>query len=98
MERDEWIKSERARRIVGFVGGYLIEMGVMTLEDLDRGLEEQLRFAAQGREMRLGEVLIQLGKVTPEQLKLALNQQSLEETRRLRRALEHAQKREKQKK
>ncbi len=89
----EWVKKERARRIVGFVGGYLIEMGIITLEDLDRGLEEQLGYAAQGRELRLGEVLIQMGKVTREQLERALKMQAQAETRRLRNALEAVKKR-----
>ncbi len=87
MNDAEWLKTERMRRIVGFVGGYLIEIGAMTLEDLDKGLEEQLRFAAQGKELRLGEVLIQMGKISRAQLERALKLQAQEETQRLRRAL-----------
>jgi hypothetical protein len=72
------------RRIVGFVGGYLIDMGAIALEDLDRGLEEQLRLAAQGRDVRVGQVLIELGLITPAQLQEALALQSREEKRRQR--------------
>ncbi len=80
----DWIRSERMRRIVGFVGGYLIEMGTITLEDLDRGLEEQLRYAAQGRDTRIGQVLIEMGRITPAQLQAALALQNREEERRQR--------------
>jgi hypothetical protein len=83
-----WIKEERRRRIVGFVGGYLIEDGAMTLEDLDRGLEMQLRLSAQGRQLRLGEVLIEMGIITREQLERALAHQAREESQALKRAVE----------
>ena len=67
----EWIEEERTRRIVGFIGGYLVEDGAVTLADLDRGLDMQLRLAAQGRHVRLGQVLIEMGIITAEQLEHA---------------------------
>ncbi len=85
-ERKNWIKQERTRRIIGFIGGYLIADGIISLADLDRGLEVQLRLAAQGRQVRLGEVLIELGLITREQLDQELERQSREETEALRRA------------
>lgn len=72
----EWIRHERTRRIVGFIGGYLLEDGAITLSDLDRGLDLQLHLASQGREMRLGEVLIEMNIITPEQLERALARQA----------------------
>jgi hypothetical protein len=82
----EWIESERRRRIVGFIGGYLIDDGVLTLKDLDRALQVQLRLHAQGRQVRLGEVMIEMGLITREQLTRALERQQREETEALRRA------------
>ncbi len=83
---NEWVKHERTRRIVGFIGGYLIEDGVITLADLDRGLEIQLRLQADGRQVRLGEVLIEMGVLTREQLARALDRQAREESEALARA------------
>lgn len=83
---NEWVKQERTRRIVGFIGGYLIEDGAITLADLDRGLELQLRLSADGRQVRLGEVLIEMGVLTREQLNRALARQSKEEADALARA------------
>jgi hypothetical protein len=81
-----WIEEERTRRIIGFVGGYLIADSALTLEELDRGLEQQLRLSARGREMRLGQVLIEMGLVTRDQLERALKQQELDEAEALKRA------------
>lgn len=83
---NEWIEAERTRRIVGFIGGYLVEDGAVTLADLDRGLDMQLRLAAQGRHVRLGQVLIEMGIITPEQLEHALARQAREESDALKRA------------
>ncbi len=83
---EEWIQEERTRRIVGFIGGYLLEDGAVTLADLDRGLDMQLRLSAQGRHVRLGQVLIEMGIITPEQLERALARQVKEESDALRRA------------
>jgi hypothetical protein len=81
-----WIEAERTRRIIGFIGGYLIADGALTLEGLDRGLEMQLRLSAQGRQIRLGQVLIEMGTITREQLGRALEYQAKEEAEALRRA------------
>lgn len=84
--RSESIEEERTRRIIGFIGGYLVEDGAVTLADLDRGLDMQLRLAAQGRHIRLGQVLIEMGIITPEQLERALARQAREESDALKRA------------
>jgi hypothetical protein len=84
----DWVREERTRRIIGFIGGYLIEDRVVTLEDLDRGLEMQLRLSAEGRQIRLGEVLIEMGLLTRAQLDRALERQGKEETDALKRAVE----------
>ena len=78
-----WIRSERLRRIIGFVGGYLIEFGAITFEDLDRGLEGQLRYAVLGRDLRIGEVMIEMGIITRAQLDRALGLQKSEEEKRI---------------
>ena len=84
---EQWIRSERLRRIIGFIGGYLIELGAITLEDLDRGLEGQLRIAVEGRDLRIGEVMIEMGMITREQLNHALEMQKREEEKRVHEAL-----------
>lgn len=86
LSENAWIDEERTRRIVGFVGGYLIADGALTLEELDRGLEQQLHLSAQGREMRLGQVLIEMGIITPDQLERAIQQQEHDEAEALKRA------------
>ncbi len=78
-DETEWVQKERSRPTAGFIGGYLIEDGAINLADLDRGLDRQLQLAAQGREMRLGEVLIEMGVITREQLERALARQAGEE-------------------
>ena len=88
----EWVEKERTRRIVGFIGGYLIEDGACTLADLDRGLDRQLRLSAQGKQMRLGEVLIEMGIITRAQLERALERQAKEEADAKRRASEEHKK------
>ena len=59
---------ERKRRIKGFITGYLFEDGLLTLEQLDFALERQLDLIVQGRPLPLGEVLIEMGIITREQL------------------------------
>jgi hypothetical protein len=81
-----WIEAERKRRIIGFIGGYLIQAGALTLEQLDRGLDNQLRLSAQGRQLRLGQVLIEMGTISQQQLALALERQAAEEAEALQRA------------
>jgi hypothetical protein len=84
--QSDWVEAERRRRIVGFIGGYLIDDGALTLGDLDRALGVQLRLSTQGRQVRLGEVLIDMGLITEEQLTRALERQQREESEALRRA------------
>ena len=60
--------EERKRPIQGFIAGYLFDRGLITLEQLDSALERQLELIVQGRPMRLGEVLVEMGAVTREQL------------------------------
>ncbi len=52
------------RKFVGFIGGYLIDDGVLTLEQLDRGILRQMRLAEEGQVTKLGQVLIDLGYIT----------------------------------
>lgn len=70
------IREERIRRIKGFISGYLFEAGAITLEQLDAALERQLELIAQGRPLRLGEVLVEMGAITREQLVQAQNRDS----------------------
>lgn len=62
------VSEERKRIIAGFIGGYLFDSGLITLDGLDSALERQLELIVQGRPLRLGEVLVEMGLVTPEQL------------------------------
>jgi hypothetical protein len=64
-------RGERKRRIKGFISGYLLESGLITIEQLDMGLERQLELIVQGRVLRLGEVLVETGAITREQLEQA---------------------------
>jgi hypothetical protein len=72
------ILEDRTRRIKGFIGGYLFEAGLITLEQLDKALERQLELIAQGRPLRLGEVLVEMGAVTREQLDQVQNRDSMD--------------------
>ncbi len=73
---NKWITDERSRPIAGFIGSYLIADGALTLAGLDRGLERQLQLSGHGRPMLLGEVLIEMGLITREQLDHALGRQA----------------------
>lgn len=73
-------REERKRRIKGFVSGYLFDCGAMTVEQLDAALERQLELAVQGRPLPLGEVLVETGAVTRDQLSQA---QTLQWTERV---------------
>ena len=55
-----------------FIGNYLLEENVITLEDLDRALQRQLELGARGRPMKLGDVLVEMGLITRAQLEHAL--------------------------
>ena len=59
---------ERKRRVKGFITGYLFEAGLLTLEQLDSALERQLHLTVQGRSLSLGEVLVEMGIISREQL------------------------------
>ena len=72
------IKKEK-KRFIGFVGGYLIDDGVLTLEQLDRGIVRQIRLAEQGQVTKLGQVLIDLGYITPTDLARALQQRAADQ-------------------
>jgi hypothetical protein len=64
------------RRLNGFIGGYLIDDGALQIEDLDRGLVHQLELALEGRPLRIGVVLVEMGLITMPQLERALQLQS----------------------
>ncbi len=66
----------KKKKLVGFIGGYLIDDGALTLEELDHGLLRQMNLALQGHAPRLGQVLIELGYVTTAQLDLAAKRQA----------------------
>jgi CheY-like chemotaxis protein len=62
------------------LGRYFVELGLVTPEDIDRILRERTRRrdgAGMGRR-RLGDLLVDSGRVTPEQLRDALARQSSE--------------------
>jgi len=65
------IKKEK-KKFIGFIGGYLIDAGVLTLEQLDRGILRQIHLAEEGRVIKLGEVLIDLGFITQADLTRAM--------------------------
>lgn len=69
-------KGKDAVPLVGFIGGYLIDAGVLKLPDLDRALERQLRLGAQGRIVRLDDVLLELHLVTEDDLLRAVARQA----------------------
>jgi hypothetical protein len=73
------MSEERKRRIKGFIGGYLFESGLLTLEQLDSALERQLELIVQGRALRLGEVLVEMGVITRGQLEQAKTRQWTDE-------------------
>jgi hypothetical protein len=66
----------KKKRIIGFIGGYLIDDGALTLEELDRGLVKQMNLALHGRPPRLGQVLIELGLITLHELERAVERQA----------------------
>lgn len=65
-------QTKKKRRLVGFIGGYLIDDGALTLDELDRGILRQMDLAQQGHVTRLGQVLVEMGYITTEQLDRAL--------------------------
>ncbi len=75
-------REDRVRRISGFISGHLIAEGLITLEQLDAALERQLSLAAQGETRRLGEVLVEIGAVSPQALERALARPSTDQDTR----------------
>lgn len=54
------------------LGEALVEAGVLTESQLAAALKEQVRLAAKGKPMRLGEILLRLKYIRPEQLEGAV--------------------------
>lgn len=53
-----------AVRLIGFIGGYLIDQGTLTLRQLDEALLYQLRRAEAGEMLSLADVLLRLKMAT----------------------------------
>lgn len=54
--------------VVGFVGGYLVEQGTLTLDQLDAALLYQLHLAESGENATLAEVLLRLRMASNEDI------------------------------
>jgi len=82
MRSDRSHKTARldSERLIGFIGGYLIDQGTITLEQLDRALIYQVELALQGEKLSIGQVLQQLGYVTPQELARAARRQQQDRT------------------
>ena len=74
------IKREK-KKFIGFIGGYLIDDGALTLEELDRGILRQMRLAEQGQITKLGQVLIDMGYISQVDLARAMERHSTDEAR-----------------
>lgn len=70
------------KRFVGFIGGYLIDDGALTLEQLDDGILRQIRLAEEGKATKLGEVLIDLGFITRADLKHAIQRRVADQSKK----------------
>ena len=57
-----------SERLVGFIGGYLVDQGAITIEQLDQALLHQIELAMDGEILSLGQVLQRLGYVNAQQL------------------------------
>lgn len=75
MRRSNQDKHINAERLVGFIGGYLVDQGSITLEQLDRALVYQMEMAMQGQRLNIGQVLQQLGYVNAHDLDRAVKRQ-----------------------
>ncbi len=64
-----------SKRLVGFIGGYLVAQGSITLEQLDHALLFQMELAERGEKLTLAQVLQRLGYVTPQELARAIKRQ-----------------------
>ena len=74
------IRREK-KKFVGFIGGYLIDAGVLTLEQLDRGILRQIRLAEEGQVTKLGQVLIDLGYITRADLARAIERRTSDQSK-----------------
>jgi hypothetical protein len=74
------IRKEK-RKFIGFIGGYLIDAGVLTLEELDRGILQQLRLAEEGQVAKLGEILIDLRYITRADLTNAMQHRASDQAK-----------------
>ena len=54
--------------VVGFLGGYLVNQGTLTLEQLDAALLYQLHLAEAGEDATLANVLVRLRMATTEEI------------------------------
>ena len=68
-------KQLATERVVGFIGGYLVDQGSITLEQLDHALVHQVELALQGESLSIGQVLLRLGYVTTQDLERAIKRQ-----------------------
>ncbi len=75
------MSDDRKQVIPGFIGGYLYEAGWITVEQLDAALDRQLDLNAQGRTLRLGEVLVEMGAISQRQLEQALDRQAVDKAK-----------------
>ncbi len=73
------MSDERKSAIPGCSGGYLYEAGWITREQLDAALDRQLELSVQGKLLRLGEVLVEMGAISRSQLEQALVQQTADQ-------------------
>jgi hypothetical protein len=77
--------SHRSRTgIVGFIGGYLIDQGTLTLEQLDAALLFQLRLAETGEHLPLEDTLVRLRMADEQDIASAKEKQQRDLGRRAR--------------
>ena len=67
--------TKKTAPLVGFIGGYLVDQGAITLTQLDEALRRQLEWGMQSRSMPLDQVLVEMGYVTPAQVEQAMKEQ-----------------------
>ncbi len=86
MRNDRSHSTQRldTQRLIGFIGGYLVDQGTITLEQLDQALIQQVELALQGEKLSIGQVLQRLGYVTPQELARAARRQQHDMTNRTR--------------
>lgn len=71
-----------ASAIVGFIGGYLIDQGTLTLEQLDAALLYQLRLAETGEHLPLEDALVRLRLADEQDIASAREKQQRDLSRR----------------